>query len=46
MANFIGLSRCRQNAVILLVYADNLHKKAQQSKLRELTCNNACSVFS
>jgi len=39
-ADFIGLSRCWQNAVILLTHPDNLLKKAQQSKSRQLSCSN------
>jgi len=39
-ANFIGLSRCWQKAVIFLTYADNLCKKAQRTKSRQLYCNN------
>jgi len=40
-ADFIGLSRCWQNAVIFLTHPDNLLKKAQQSKSRQLSFNNA-----
>jgi len=40
-ADFIGLSRCWQNAVIFLTHADNLRKKAQRSKSRQLSYNNA-----
>jgi len=41
MADFIGLSRCWQNAVIFLTHPDNLRKKAQRSKSRQLSYNNA-----
>jgi len=41
-ADFIGLSRCWQDAVILLMHPDNLRKKAQQSKSRQFFCSNAC----
>ena len=40
-ADFIGLSRCSRNAVIFLTHADNLHKKAQRIKSRQLSCSNA-----
>ena len=40
-ADFIGLSRCWQNAVIFLTHPDNLRKKAQRSKSRQLSYNNA-----
>jgi len=40
-ADFIGLSRSWQNAVIFLTHADNLRKKAQQTKSRQLSCSNA-----
>jgi len=40
-ANFIGLSRCWQNAVIFLTHPDNLRKKAQRSKSRQLSYSNA-----
>jgi len=40
-ADFIGLSRCWQDAVILLMHPDNLRKKAQQSKSRQFFCSNA-----
>jgi len=40
--NFIGHSKCWQNAVIFLTHPDNLHKKAQQSKSRQLSYIN-CS---
>ena len=43
MADFIGigLSRCWQNAVISLTHPDNLRKKAQRTKWRQLSCSNA-----
>jgi len=41
MTDIIGLSRSRQNAVIFLKHADNLHNKAQWSKSRQLSCSNA-----
>jgi len=40
-ADFIGLSRCWQNAVIFLMHPDNLRKIAQQSKSRQLSYRNA-----
>jgi len=40
-ADFIGLSRCWQNAVIFLTHPYNLRKKAQRSKSRQLSCSNA-----
>jgi len=40
MADFISL-RCWQNAVTFHTHPDNLHKKAQQTKSRELSCSNA-----
>ena len=46
IADFIGLSRCWQNAVILHIHADNLPKKAQQSKSRQLSCSNASRCVS
>ena len=33
--------RCGQNAVIFLMHPDNLLKKAQRSKSRQLSCSNA-----
>jgi len=30
-----------QNAVVCLTHADNLHKKAQRTKSRQLSCSNA-----
>jgi len=36
----IDLSRCWQN-VIFLTHADNLHRKAQWTKSRQLSCSNA-----
>jgi len=39
--DIIGLSRCWQNAAIFLTHADNLCKKAQQTKSRQLSCRNA-----
>ena len=38
---FIGLSRCRQNAVIFVTHPDSLRKKAQRCKSRQLSYNNA-----
>jgi len=40
-ANLISLSRYQQNTVIVLTYADNSRKKAQQNKSRQLSCSNA-----
>jgi len=40
-ADFIGFSRCWRNAIIFLTHADNLHKKAQRSKSRQLSFSNA-----
>jgi len=40
MANFTSLSRCCQNSVIFLTHSDNLCKKAQWSKSRQLSCSN------
>jgi len=40
-AEFIGLSRCWENAVIFLTHPDNLRKKAQRNKSRQLSCSNA-----
>jgi len=40
-ADFISLSRCWQNAVTFLTHPDNLRKKAQQSKSRQLCYSNA-----
>jgi len=40
-ADIIGLNRSWQNAVTFLTHPDNLHKKAQQSKSRQLSYNNA-----
>ena len=37
----IGCSRCWQNAVIFLMHPDNLCKKAQRTKSRQLSCSNA-----
>jgi len=45
-ADFIGLSRCWQNTVIVLTHPDNLLKKAEQSKLRQLSCSNVAGAFS
>jgi len=39
-ADIIGLSRSWQNAVIFLTHPDNLRKKAQRSKSRQLSYNN------
>jgi len=39
--DFIGLSRCWQNAVIFLTHPDNLRNKAQWSNSRQLSYNNA-----
>jgi len=33
--------RCWQNAVIFLTHPDNLHKKAQRTKSKQLSCSNA-----
>jgi len=41
VAEIIGRSRCWENAVIFLTHADNLCKKAQQTKSRQLSCSNA-----
>jgi len=41
MAKCIGLSRCCQNPIIFLMHPVNLHKKAQQSKSRQLSYSNA-----
>jgi len=41
MAYIIGLNRSWQNAVIFLTHPDNLRKKAQQIKSRQLSYNNA-----
>jgi len=41
LADIIGLNRSWQNAVIFLTHADNLHKKAQRTKSRQLSCSNA-----
>jgi len=38
--DFIGLSKCSQYAVIFLTQPDNLHKKSQQSKSKQLSCSN------
>jgi len=38
--DFLSLSRCWQNAVIFLTHTDNLCKKAQWTKSRQLSCNN------
>jgi len=35
------VNRCWQNAVIFLMHADNLRKKAHQTKSWQLSCNNA-----
>jgi len=40
-ADIIGLSRCWRKAVIFLTHADNLRKKAQRTKSRQLSCSNA-----
>jgi len=40
-ANVIGFNRNRQNAVTFLMHPDNLRKKAQHSKSRQLSYNNA-----
>jgi len=40
-AGLIGLCSHWRKTVIFLTYADNPHKKAQQSKSRELSCSNA-----
>jgi len=41
MADFIGLGRSWQNAVIFYTHPDNLRKKAQWTKSRQLSCSNA-----
>ena len=41
LADFISLSGCWQNAVIFLTHPENLHKKAQWTKSRQLSCSNA-----
>jgi len=43
MADVISLSRYWQNSVIFLTHLDNLRKKAQQNKSRQLPCNNGYS---
>jgi len=40
-ADIMGLSRCWQNAVIFLTHPDNMRKKAQRSKSRQLSYSNA-----
>jgi len=40
-ADIIGLNRSWQNAVIFLTHPDNWRKKAQRSKSRQLSYNNA-----
>jgi len=40
-ADIIGLNMSWQNAVISLTHPDNLRKKAQRSKSRQLSYNNA-----
>jgi len=45
MSYFIGLSRYWQNAIIFLMHADNLRKKAQQTKSRQLPCSNASTCI-
>jgi len=40
-ADFISLSKCWQNAVIFLTHPDNLRKKAQRSKSRQLSYSKA-----
>jgi len=37
---YIGLNRSWQNAIIFLTHPDNLRKKAQRSKSRQLSYNN------
>jgi len=41
MVKLIRFSRCWQNTVIFLTHPDNLHKKAQWTKSRQLCCSNA-----
>jgi len=41
IANFISLSRCWQSVAIFLVHLNNLGKKAQRTKSRQLSCSNA-----
>jgi len=40
-ADCVGLSRCWRNVVIFLTHADNLRKKAQRTKSRQLSYSNA-----
>jgi len=40
-ADIIGLNRSWQNAVVFLMHPDTLHKKAQRSKSKQLSYNNA-----
>ena len=40
-ADIIGFNKSWQNAVIILMYPDNLRKKAQRSNSRQLSYNNA-----
>jgi len=40
-ADIIGLNMSWQNAVIFLTHSDNMRKKAQRSKSRQLSYNNA-----
>ena len=40
-ADIIGLNRSWQNAVAFLMHPDTLHKKAQRSKSKQLSYNNA-----
>ena len=45
-AYFMGFSRCWQNAVLFLMHADSLCKKAQWTMLRQLSCcNNSRCIF-
>jgi len=39
--DFIGFSRCWQNAAIFLTHANNLRKKAQWTKWRQWSSSNA-----
>jgi len=46
-ADFVGLSNSWQNTVIFLKHPDNLRKKAQRRKSRQLSYSNAsrCSFI-
>jgi len=45
LSDFISPSRCWQKAVIFLTHPDNLHKKAQWTKSRQLFCSNDSSCI-